>query len=464
MSFLLTDTIAAAASAPGPGERAVVRLSGDDALEVAGRIFQPDDAGDSSFPLVTDAAPRVPRRLCGSVTLAHVAVPLPVDAWVWPTGRSYTGQPSVELHCVSSPPLVEALLAELYSHGARPARAGEFTLRAFLAGRIDLLQAEAVLGVIDATDDQQLSAALSQLAGGISERIAASHEALLIDLADLEAGLDFVDEDIEFVDRRQMRARLADAEATLDALLKQSDERMHSGAQAGIVLAGLPNAGKSSLFNALAGEEAAIVSPVRGTTRDWLRAELAWNGRRIELRDTAGRDDLNDEVSASARSGTEERFVEADLVVWCTAADFSPAEEALDSREREQCQRIARQVLHVLTKSDLPDPHTSRSLPAVSSLTGEGIDELRALIEQRLEQRGQHLGELIGSTAARCRDSLRAARDAIRRALALVDANAGDELIAIELRFALEQTGHVAGQATTDDLLDRIFSRFCIGK
>ncbi|MEX0585143.1 MAG: tRNA uridine-5-carboxymethylaminomethyl(34) synthesis GTPase MnmE, partial [Pirellulales bacterium] len=194
MNFRLYDTVAALASAPGPGGRAVVRLSGEDALKIVRHIFRPAQPGES-------ADSQVAHRCRGSVRLSGVAVPLPADAWIWPTPRSYTGQPSVELHCVSSPPLVEALLAELYAHGARPAQAGEFTLRAFLAGRIDLLQAEAVLGVIDAADDAQLSAALSQLAGGISGRIAVLHETLLIDLADLEAGLDFVDEDIEFVDR-----------------------------------------------------------------------------------------------------------------------------------------------------------------------------------------------------------------------------------------------------------------------
>lgn len=434
-----------------------MRISGDDALQIVQRVFTFSRGGDS-------AATRRPWRCRGSVQLGSVASPLPADAWIWPTCKSYTGQPSVELHCISSPPLIEALLGELYASGARPARAGEFTLRAFLAGRIDLFQAEAVLGVIDAADDEQLSAALSQLAGGISKQIQVIHEKLLIDLADLEAGLDFVDEDIEFVDRSQMRARLDSAEATLDALVTQSDARMHSAAHAIVVLAGLPNAGKSSLFNALAGQEAAIVSPARGTTRDWLRAETTLGERRIELRDTAGLEDVNGALTDAAQSGAEARIHEADLVVWCSAADVDARDAPRDALARQSCERSARALLPVVTKGDLLSAPADDGRLVVSSRTGDGLNNLRRAIADRLERRGQHVGELLGSTAARCRDSLRAARDAIRRARELIDADAGDELMAVELRSALEQTGQVAGQSTTEDLLDRIFSRFCIGK
>ena len=457
MNVLLDDTIAALASTPGQGGRAVVRLSGDDALEIVRRVFDAEEPTESTN--LTH-----PRRHRGSVRLNGVAVPFPVDAWIWPTPRSYTGQPSVELHCVSSPPLVEALLATLYEHGSRPARAGEFTLRAFLAGRIDLLQAEAVLGVIDAADDQQLSAALSQLASGISGQIASLHEELLIDLADLEAGLDFVDEDIEFVDRDQLRARLTSSAATLDSLLEQTDQRMHSTSQVVVVLAGLPNAGKSSLFNVLAGQDAAIVSSASGTTRDWLRIEASWDGCRFELRDTAGRDDMQDALSQFARAGAEARLKDADLIVWCTAADLSSQAVLHDAQQRQACAQTAQRMLLVRTKGDLLSGQPDDGGLVVSAHAGNGLERLQQAITQRLERRDQHVGELSGSTAARCRDSLRAARDAICRALELVDSDQGDELIAVELRAALDQTGQIAGHATTDDLLDRIFSRFCIGK
>lgn len=480
MRLELGDTIAALASPPGPGARAVVRLSGADCRTVAERVFRPRNTA------AWHAALR-PRRHPGLASVADGTITLPVDVWLWPGTRSYTGEPAAEFHLPGSPPLAEALLEELCRKGARPARAGEFTLRAFLAGRIDLLQAEAVLGVIDATDDVQLSSALSQLAGGLSGRIAALHQSLLSDLADLEAGLDFVDEDIAFVHRDQLRARLTAAATTLEQLLQQASDRLEARSQARMILAGLPNAGKSTLFNALAGRDAALVSAERGTTRDWLRVETEWDGCRVELVDTAGWDAGPDRLAAAVQRAGAEALQTADLVVWCTAADATGPERALSEQRCTVCAPSNTPVICVTTKADLVlaatgfntlspagegaaaeatrSAHEGRSEDLlVSAHSGAGLQELRTAIIRRLDWRGQHVGELLGSTAARCRGSLRGAWQAIGRAAALVDAAAGDELIAIELRTALEQTGQVAGQVTTDDLLDRIFSRFCIGK
>ena len=199
---------------------------------------------------------------------------------------------------------------------------GEFTLRAFLAGRLDLLQAEAVLGVIDAEDHAQLQTALEQLAGGLSGRIGELREQLLLHLADLEAGLDFVDEDLDFVSRDILRERLEEGIARLDTLIAQAERRMTLSGRRQVVLAGLPNAGKSTLFNALAGRAAAIVSPMRGTTRDVLSAEVGLDGVVITLWDTAGWDDPASAIDAAAGDVRLDRLERADLVIWCTAADL----------------------------------------------------------------------------------------------------------------------------------------------
>lgn len=457
MNLALSDTIAALASPPGPGGRAVVRMSGDDVRDIGRRVVQLEDAA------AWDSTDR-PRRFHGRARLSGITARLPVDVWYWPKLRSYTGQPSIEIHCIGSPPLVNALLEELFTHGARPARAGEFTLRAFLAFRIDLLQAEAVLGVIDAEDQVQLSASLAQLAGGISNRIAALQESLLIDLADLEAGLDFVDEDIEFINREDLAARLVTAQAMVGDLLAQADRRLQSRTHARVVIAGLPNAGKSTLFNALVGRDAAIVSPVRGTTRDWLRAEVFWDGMAIEFFDTAGREESTDDVTASAQSAADRQIAESSLTLWCSAADLSPAEAAINAQLRCDDTRSAAGLLHVVTKGELQPVSNTDGAILVSACTGVGLGELRTAVVRALDARGQHVGELLGSTAARCRDSLRSVQEALRNAALLLSDDAGDELIAVELRSALEQTGLIAGQVTNDDLLDRIFSRFCIGK
>ncbi|MFO1093341.1 MAG: GTPase [Planctomycetaceae bacterium] len=201
-----------------------------------------------------------------------------------------------------------------------------------------------------------------------------------------------------------------------------------------------------------------------GTTRDWLRAAVTWHDCPLELLDTAGTEAATDEISIAAQDAGRQRIADADLVVWCTASDLSPAQQDLNVARRDTCARLTRQLLTITTKAELDPQLSERGASAVSAHTGLGLGELKSKIANRVDQRGQHVGELLGSTAARCRDSLRSARLAIGNAIGLLDARAGDELIAVELRAALEQTGQIAGQVTTDDVLDRIFSRFCIGK
>jgi tRNA modification GTPase len=457
MEFPLDDTIAALGSAPGPALRAVVRVTGPTVREVLAGQFVTDD------PKGWDAC-LSPRRFVGQLRFAGGTIVCDAAAYLWPGNRSYTGAPLAEVHLIGSPPLVDALLQDLYARGARPAREGEFTLRAFLAGRIDLLQAEAVLGVIDAPDQEGLRAALAQLAGGISGRIAAAHEQLLLDLADLEAGLDFVDEDIEFLERPQFAARLESIAALLQRLLEQADDRLQSAARARVVLAGLPNAGKSTLFNALVGREAALVSAREGTTRDYLSAVVTWHGHDVELVDTAGCDNAAQGIMAEAHAQRRGVLESADLVLWCRASDLSATAMARDREERGSLISTAAAVIDVTTKCDAVTEVDATTDIAVSALSQSGLNELRALVTSRLDSRREHTGELLGSTAARCRDSLSQALAAVQQAQRLAAEGAGDELLAVEVREALDQLGRIVGRVTTDDLLDRIFSRFCIGK
>src|SRR4051794_5441923 len=273
----LEDTIVALSSAPGPGARAVVRLSGPGVPEVVDRVF------------VTDAP--LPLERCrreGTVRLPGLASELPADLYLWPAPRSLTGQHVAELHLLSCPPLVDVLIAELLRAGARAARPGEFTLRGFLAGKLDLTRAEAVLGVVEAGSRAELKQALAQLAGGVARPLHELRDDLLNLLADVEAGLDFSEEDLQFVGQADLLRRLAEGLALVTLVGKQVDQRALTERPFRVVLAGRPNVGKSSLFNALGGGARALVSPEEGTTRDYLVQHLEIDGVMVELVDTAG--------------------------------------------------------------------------------------------------------------------------------------------------------------------------------
>ena len=320
---LIDDPIAALASAPGSAPRGVVRVSGDGCIPALQSLFTPNNLGLWSA--------RRAQSGDGRLTLSAFRTPVPARLFYWPTHRSYTGQPLAEIHTIGSPPVLEALLVDLFRRGVRPAQPGEFTLRAFLTGRIDLTQAEAVVGVIDADGRAELESALDQLAGGLSRPLRTIRDDLMNLLADLEAGLDFVDEDIEFVSPASAAARIASAGDALAALLDQAFRRAQTSGRRVVVLAGLPNAGKSTLFNALAGREAALVSPVAGTTRDWLRAEAHWNGMAVELIDTAGWERTAEVLAAAGQTQRQSQLDRADLVVWCTAADLGPDDVGVDA-------------------------------------------------------------------------------------------------------------------------------------
>lgn len=462
------ETIAAIASAPGSAARGIIRISGADTVEIVTAYCRLD-------PVEIGTAAR---RFESKIALTETAK-LAASVFLWPTSRSYTGQPMAELHLPGSPPLLELVLEELFQRGVRPARRGEFTLRSFLAGRLDLTQAEAVLGVIDAYDSDELKTALKQLAGGLSGKIHEVRSVLLNVLADLEAGLDFVEEDIEFVSQQRLVESLSQCRMTVAQLYEDADTRMHSTGRLRVVLAGLPNAGKSTLFNALTGRDAAIVSVETGTTRDWLLSPVTIGGFEFDLVDTAGWEEspgMADPVagiSAAAQQQRDEQTVEADLILWCAAADASAAERTRDEEKRNALAERNLSVVPVLTKADCRPavemtgaavPPSNDAAKSVSAINGEGIAELFSEIGQRLTEQRRGSRQLVGSTAARSRESLRQASELLSRAIEAAQLGIGDELIAIEIRSALDHLGEIVGAVYTDDILDRVFSRFCIGK
>jgi tRNA modification GTPase len=458
--YPLDDTIAAIASPPGGAARGIVRLSGPAALHCIANCFQPN------VPPAT-----FPHAIAGVLRLPELNAPLPCDVYLWPGVRSYTGQPVVEIHTIGSPPLLELLLRALCASGARLAGPGEFTLRAFLAGRIDLTQAEAVLGVIDAADPHEFSAALAQLAGGLAAPLGQLRDALLDLLSHLEAGLDFADEDLPFITRDELDRQLADAASSVAAIVQQMASRGETAAVARVALVGRPNTGKSSLFNALLGKQGALVSDHPGTTRDYLVAELDLDGVNCQLIDTAGMreergerrgergDAVEDDIDLAAQSAATQQRRAAHAQVLCIDST-----RATDDWERGELGQAAdsRRIV-ALTKCDAPR-RTDCTFPTLetSSLTGAGVDALRrALRRTVLAAGGGH--DVVAATASRCAASLQLAGECLQRACGIVFTG-GDELIAAEVRVALDELGKVVGAVYTDDVLDRIFSRFCIGK
>lgn len=429
------DTIVALSSAPGAAARAIVRISGPKTAAVLAAL-------GTSLPPPGRFEPV-------SLRLTEVFSPLPADVYFFRRPRSYTGQDLAELHTLGSPPLVERLIADILNAGSRPAGPGEFTLRAFLAGKLDLPQAEAVHAVIEASSESELKHALAQLAGGVTEPLHGLRDDLLNLLADAEAALDFADEDIEFVGKSETLDRVTKALARMKNLRRQLDARTISGRPLRAVLVGEPNAGKSSLFNALAGNAAALVSPEAGTTRDYLAVSLLFDGINVELIDTAGWAAATDSIEAQAqRLGTEQSQA-ADIVLWCVEAGSPFTERAMPKNAV---------VLRVRTKSDLR-PGTDGI--ATSVLQPHGIDALRSALA---EAAVSLVRPPLAPSQSRCRHHVEACLKELQLAHhhALFDEPA--ELFALALRTALQHLGELVGAVYTNDLLDRIFSRFCIGK
>jgi len=499
--FPLDDTIAAIASAPGGAARGIVRLSGPKVLQCLRAVFHSGDNRELETPALAQA-------IGGSLQVIGISAPLPCDLFFWPEGRSYTGQIAAELHTLGSPPLLEALLNSLCTAGARIAEPGEFTLRAFLSGRIDLTQAEAVLGVIDAADPRELQVAVAQLAGGLAGPLHRLREMLLELLAHLEAGFDFADEDLPFITAEDLQCRLDQAAENIARLAVQMESRGTPQAAIQAVLLGQPNTGKSSLFNTIIRKEQALVSDLPGTTRDYLVAELDFDGRKCQLIDTAGLYAESAEPAGglkapdrAAQQTAAEQISRAHVRLLCLDATrpLDPWEQAELARSDDLHQivvwtkmdavppDVASAGLHGSLADSVSCEACNRLAIPTSSITGEGLDLLRAELRRMALAVELTNGDVVASTAARCRQSFDRAGECLQNARNLAcrykktvpfsptmpagrpenrdsPRVTGEEFIAAEIRMALEELGKVVGAVYTDDVLDRIFSRFCVGK
>ena len=447
------DTIVAVASAPGGAARGIVRISGQHMSQCLAACWK----GTQQLEQVGQVG-----CLAGALALDGWASNVEAELLWWPHQRSYTRQPLAEIHTFGSPPLLQAVVRTLCRQGARVAEPGEFTLRAFLAGRVDLTQAEAVLGVIDSTNSQELETALHQLAGGLRGSLTQLREQLLDLLAHLEAGLDFVDEDIEFISAADLTAQLTHASHLLSPLAQQLTDRSVVSDAFRVVLTGSPNVGKSSLFNALCHHSTtALVSDIPGTTRDWISARLPDMDFPCEIIDTAGAELAAGGISQAAQMQKDEQLSQAQLIMLC----LDSTRPLTDWEQQELAASVSIPRLVILTKTDRP-PATDFVGHALftSSSTGLGLDQLRAAISTYHQAlRGESVGA-VSSTAVRCAESIRLAVSSLQRAVELAQFGHREELVAAEVRVTLTELGKIVGAVYTDDILDRIFSRFCIGK
>jgi tRNA modification GTPase len=466
--MLPDDTIAAIATPLGEGGLAVVRLSGAQALAIADRSFQPagrNSLKPSAAPTHTIQFGKIVRgdKIIDEVLLAVLRAP-----------RTFTREDTVEISCHGGLLPAKLVLDTLLANGARPAQAGEFTKRAFLNGRIDLAQAEAVADLIHSRTELALAAANEQLAGKLSQRINQLRDDLMHTLAHVEAHIDFPDEDIAPETRGKLLQRLENGVAFMDELLNTANEGqlLRRGIRAAIV--GRPNAGKSSLLNQLLGRDRAIVSHLPGTTRDTIEETANIRGLPVVFIDTAGLREAHDEIEREGIRRSRESLAQAELILQVLDA----SEPLTDADKKYFAEFAAKKRILVRNKTDLPvklelpaaalppPPPSPLTFPVVDvcCLNGAGIESLKDAIKN-LVWSGEIKAEMLQvAINSRHQDALNRARVAARQATDALAAEATLELVAMDLRIAANAVGEIVGKTTTEDLLDSIFSTFCIGK
>jgi tRNA modification GTPase len=446
------DTVAALATPAGTSAIAVVRASGPDCAKLSQAIF-----GTTPLPRFALHADYRDRNgiLIDDVLVTYFAAP-----------RSYSGEDTLEISCHGNPFIAQKILEDLFARGCRPAEAGEFTRRAFLNGRLDLSQAEAVMDLIHARSERAIVAANQQLRGSLGRHLEALTESLLSVLARIEAYIDFPDEDLPEEDRGIVGRGLEQVAAGAERLLatQHYGELLRDGIKT--VIVGEPNAGKSSLLNRLVGSERALVSPEPGTTRDFIEERVVLGAHCLRLIDTAGLNPSPAPLEKLGMAKTLERAAVADLFLVVLDATRPPPEwpEELSTR------LSAENALIVLNKIDLADAKfesqtfVGKEIVHVSALTGKGLDRLIAAIERRAEAFRRDQGEEVIAINARHASALTRARQSLADARQNLNVHGPTELLASDLRAALDALGEIGGKIDNERMLDHLFATFCIGK
>jgi tRNA modification GTPase len=464
---------------PGRGGIGAVRISGPEASAIAAHLFRATRSGAPPSHIPTTAAPAATgpagaepgRAIFGSLLGADGE---PIDQGyliLFRPPRSFTGEEIAEIWAHGSPPVLRALVEAAVAHGARPATPGEFALRAFMNGRIDATQAEAIRDLVEARTLHQARVAHAQSTGTVAHAVAELKERLVEVVAHVEAAIEFAEEPeaTRFLPEGGILARARAVRGAIDGLAAtfERGRRLREGAV--VTLAGSPNVGKSSLFNRLLEEERAIVTPLAGTTRDLLEETIEIGGVPVLLVDTAGLHAPGDEAEAEAVRRARAAAEGADQVV--AVLDWS---RALRAEELESLARLdAARAVVVLNKVDAPCGigldrvlylRKRHDALEVSARTGEGLEDLRKRLLERVSPAGALRPDELFLTSLRQRDLLARAAESLRRAEAAGRDGLGGECIALDLREALDRLGEITGEVGLDEIYDRLFSSFCIGK
>ncbi len=447
-----TDTIIAPATPNGIGAISVIRLSGPDAVKLCNSVFKGKDL--EKQPSHTIHFGRIADE-------GQVYDEVLVSLFIAP--HSYTKEDVVEISCHGSPFIMESVIKLLVRKGARPAKAGEFTLRAFLNGKLDLSQAEAVADLIASSSQAAQKVALQQLRGGFSSQLQVLREQLVQFASLIELELDFAEEDVEFANRAQLKMLLHEIDLVINRLIRSFE--LGNAIKQGVntVIAGRPNAGKSTLLNALLNEERAIVSPIPGTTRDTIEEVLNINGINFRLIDTAGLREAEDAIEQIGVERTLEKISNSALLVYIfDAAELS--KEELD-RDIEKLQKPGIKILIAANKMDLPGaqkPDTRDNITYISAKDKLNIEELKNHIYNAAISDELTADETL-VTSVRHLEALQKTAEALARTLNGMDSVTSD-FLSMDIKQALYYLGEITGEVTNDDLLENIFSKFCIGK